>query len=192
VFDGYGLNDGGLSAFECSEHSGMHIDTERGLLQVVSDDGSIIDNGEGSITATSLINYAMPLIRYSTGDVCEISNSTCACGRSTRLITEIKGRSVDVFYTPDKKLVHGWYFLYVFWEYCKGIKEYQVIQNKIDLIEVKIVPDKDFNPSILNDVRRVITATYPSWSIEFKIVDKIPLTNAGKYKFIISNVRAPF
>ena len=33
VFDGYGLNDGGVSAYECQEHSGLHIDMERSVLK---------------------------------------------------------------------------------------------------------------------------------------------------------------
>src|SRR5659263_408612 len=34
VYDGYGLNDGGVSAFECSEQGGLHIDTELSLIHI--------------------------------------------------------------------------------------------------------------------------------------------------------------
>ena len=36
VFDNYGLNDGGISAFGCEKHCGMHIDTERAILEGLS------------------------------------------------------------------------------------------------------------------------------------------------------------
>ena len=38
VFDAYGLFDGGVSAYECSEqHSGLHIDTERSIMELIDD-----------------------------------------------------------------------------------------------------------------------------------------------------------
>ena len=33
VFDTYGLADGGVTAFECEEHAGLHIDTEKSVLE---------------------------------------------------------------------------------------------------------------------------------------------------------------
>lgn len=39
VYDGYGLNDGGVSAYECKEHCGLHIDAERSIMEIVSDEG---------------------------------------------------------------------------------------------------------------------------------------------------------
>lgn len=39
VFDGYGLYDGGLTAFECPEHSGLHIDTERSVMEIIDAEG---------------------------------------------------------------------------------------------------------------------------------------------------------
>jgi len=35
VFDGYGLFDGGISANECHKHTGLHIDTEPALLEIM-------------------------------------------------------------------------------------------------------------------------------------------------------------
>jgi len=68
VFDNYGLGDGGISAFECHLHKGMHIDYERSILQTVNDSGEVVKCAIGRIIATSLYNYAMPFIRYDTGD----------------------------------------------------------------------------------------------------------------------------
>jgi len=52
VFDNYGLNDGGVSAYECEAHNGMHIDTERAIFEVVNNNGEQIINKEGRILAT--------------------------------------------------------------------------------------------------------------------------------------------
>ena len=188
VYDTYGLNDGGVSAYECSEHCGLHIDTERSIMEVVDETGTQMNEGIGNILATSLHNYAMPFIRYDTGDMGHIIEDVCGCGRGSMLLKEVMGRSVDVLLTPEGKSVHGWFFLMIFWEYCKGIKEYQVIQEKIDKIVIKIVPEDDFDENQLDTIRGIVRERSEGWNVEFKFVDAIERTGAGKYKFIISKV----
>ncbi|RLI47629.1 phenylacetate--CoA ligase family protein [Candidatus Bathyarchaeota archaeon] len=192
VYDGYGLNDGGVSAYECSEHNGLHIDTERAIMEVVEEDGKQIENGEGEIIATSLYNYAMPFIRYDTGDLGHIIDDDCDCGKPYKLLKELVGRSVDILVTPEGKNVHGWFFLYIFWEYCKGIKEYQVIQEKLDKIVIKIVPEEDFDEKQLDKIRGIVKKRSEGWNIEFKFVDKIDRTKSAKYKYIINELKYEF
>jgi phenylacetate-CoA ligase len=157
-------------------------------MEVVDNDGNQLENGEGEVLATSLYNYAMPFIRYDTGDLGYITDDACGCGRGYKLLKELVGRSVDVFVTLEGKNVHGWFFLYIFWEYCKGVIEYQVIQEKIDKIVIKIVPEDDFDENQLDTIREIIRRRSEGWNIEFKLVDRIERTGAGKYKFIISKV----
>jgi len=189
VYDAYGLNDGGVGAYECSEHNGLHIDTERSIMEVVDDTGSQMKDGVGSILATSLHNYAMPFIRYDTGDMGHIVEDVCGCGRGSMLLKEVMGRSVDVLLTPEGKSVHGWFFLYIFWEHCKSIKEYQVVQEKIDKIVIKIVQDDNFDEKQIEIIRDIIKRKSSGWDVEFRFVDEIERTNAGKYKFIINELK---
>jgi len=188
VYDGYGLNDGGISAYECSEHAGLHIDTERSVMEVVDKENHQMDCGRGQILATSLQNYAMPFIRYTSGDDGNIIDDVCGCGRGYRLLKEIVGRTTDVLFTPEGKNIHGWFFLYIFWDYGKGIKEYQVIQKTLKKIVVKIVPEDGFDEKQLDLIREIVKKRSPGWDIEFKYIDKIERTGAGKYKFIINEV----
>ena len=48
------------------------------FLEVLKENGEISTNGKGELLVTSLINYAMPLIRYKIGDVgfLETKNNT--------------------------------------------------------------------------------------------------------------------
>lgn len=188
IYDGYGLNDGGVGAYECSEHSGLHIDMERSIMEIVDKKGHQMEDGVGSILATSLYNYAMPFIRYETGDLGHIIPTNCGCGRGSRLLKEIVGRSVDVLVTPEGKSIHGWFFLYIFWEYGKGIKEYQVVQEKLDKVVIEIVPEDKFDERQLDEIMKAIRKRSLSWNIEFKLVDKIKRTSGGKYKFIVNGL----
>jgi len=189
VMDAYGLNDGGISAYECSKHSGLHINTERSILEVVDKKGNQLKNGKGRILATSLYNYVMPFIRYETGDIGYIIDDMCTCGRGHKLLKDLIGRSVDVFITPEGKNVHGWFFLFIFWKHCKGIKEYQVIQETLDKIVIEIVKDEKFEEIQLDEISKIVREKSEGWNIEYKFVDKIERTGAGKYKFIINKIR---
>lgn len=188
VFDTYGLNDGGVTAFECSEHAGLHIDTERSFMEVVDDDYHQLNDGGGMVLATSLGNYSMPFIRYETGDLAKITDEACGCGRNYQKLREITGRSVDILITPEGKTVHGWFFLYIFWEHGTKIKEYQVIQKSKEIIIIKIVPEDGFDEKQLDQIRGIVNKRSPGWNIEFQIVDRIEKTGAGKFKFIINEV----
>jgi len=96
VFDGYGLNDGGVSASECQEHSGFHVDLERAVLEVVDEAGRPVVGRAGRILATSLLNRAMPFVRYDTGDIGVMTSETCSCGRTGPLLSTILGRQTDL------------------------------------------------------------------------------------------------
>ena len=96
VFDTYGLSDGGVSAYECAQHSGFHIDLERAVLEVVDEAGRPVVGRPGRILATSLLNRAMPFIRYDTGDIGVMTSESCSCGRTAPMLSTIIGRQTDL------------------------------------------------------------------------------------------------
>lgn len=187
VYDAYGMNDGGLGAYECSEHSGLHIDTERSIMEIVDDNGLQLEKGVGKILATSLHNYAMPLIRYDTSDVGCVISDTCGCGRGSKLLKEIIGRTVEILVTPEGKYVHG-YFLLNCIECSRGIREFQIIQKKVDKIVIEIIPEENFDEKQLDIVREFIRSKSSNWEVEFKRVNKIEKTKSGKYKSVVSEL----
>lgn len=184
VFDTYGLNDGGVSAFECPEHRGMHIDTERAVMEVVGPDGHQMSEGEGRILATSLHNHAMPFIRYDTGDIGTVKEDVCPCGRQHPLLAEMKGREQEMLMTPEGAAVHGEFFTHIFWE-VSGVREFQVVQDAKDHLTIRVVPEKSYDPKELDKVRDYIRARSPGWRVEFVKVDAIDRTRGGKYKFVL-------
>lgn len=149
-------------------------------MEVVDDEAHQMNHGIGQILATSLYNYAMPFIRYDTGDNGHIIEDVCDCGRRYPLLKEIAGRTTDILFTPEGKNVYGWFFLYIFWDYGKGIKKYQVVQETLKRIAIKIVPEEGFNESQFDCIREVVSKRSPEWDIEFKYVDTIERSRAGK------------
>lgn len=188
VFDGYGLYDGGAGAYECKEHSGLHMDTERSVMEIVDENGHQVENGVGRIIATSLHNFAMPFIRYDTGDLGNLVEDICGCGRESKLLKEVMGRQQEMLQTPEGKFVHGAFFNSYMFGKINGVVEFQVIQKSLENIVIKIVADENFDEKQLDIIRSIIKNKSEKWGIEFKFVDQIERTKAGKYKFIINEV----
>jgi phenylacetate-CoA ligase len=187
LYDTYGLNDGGVSAYECSEHAGLHIDMERSVMEVIDKDGHQLDEGEGRILATSLHNYAMPFIRYDTGDIGHIISENCRCDRGYRLLKNVTGRQQEMLLTPEGKYVHGEFFTHIFWE-INGVKEFQVLQKTLNKIVIKIVPENDFDDKQLVQISEYIRKRSKGWDVEFNLINNIERSVAGKYKFVINEL----
>lgn len=84
----YGLSDvpGAGLAFECEERSGLHVNEDHFLAEVIDPvSGARLGDGEpGELVLTTLSTRAVPLIRFRTGDRVRFVSGTCACGRTLR------------------------------------------------------------------------------------------------------------
>jgi phenylacetate-CoA ligase len=185
VFNQYGLNDGGVSAWECPAHEGLHIDMLRSIMEVVDDEGHQLGPGkEGHILATGLHNYAQPFIRYQTGDLGILSGKECSCQREMPLLRRVVGRVSDFITSPQGKKIHGEFFSHIFWEIAWA-KQFQVVQNSNNLL-IKILPDdpRRVEPRDLDKLKNIILDRTGPMGITSEIVDKIETTTSGKWKFI--------
>lgn len=103
VFDTYGMGEMVAMASECSEHNGYHLAPEYGFTEIINTES--YDDGIGEIVSTSLQNYAMPLIRYKTGDLGKFKREKCACGSNFPMLDTISGRIDDVIVLASGKKV---------------------------------------------------------------------------------------
>lgn len=82
----YGLQDlwGMAIAGECHCQDGLHIQEDCFYAEVVHPiSGQVLSMGEvGELVLTTLTLEAMPLVRYSTGILCYLDDTPCACGRT--------------------------------------------------------------------------------------------------------------
>lgn len=100
AYDIYGLTEtsGPGVAFECCEQSGMHINEDHFLPEIIDPEtGEVLPDGEkGELVFTSLTKEAFPLIRYRTRDICVLSRKKCSCGRTLIKMSKPMGRSDDM------------------------------------------------------------------------------------------------
>ena len=100
AYDIYGLTEtsGPGVAFECEEQSGMHINEDHFLAEIIDPDtGEVLPEGEkGELVFTSLDKEAFPLLRYRTRDICVLSRKKCSCGRTHIKMSKPMGRTDDM------------------------------------------------------------------------------------------------
>ena len=100
AYDIYGLTEtsGPGVAFECCEQSGMHINEDNFIPEIIDPEtGEVLPDGEkGELVFTSITKEAFPLLRYRTKDICILSRKKCSCGRTLVKMTKPMGRSDDM------------------------------------------------------------------------------------------------
>lgn len=100
AFDIYGLTEviGPGVAFECSEQSGMHVNEDHFIVEVIDPEtGKVLPEGtQGELVFTCITKEAFPVLRYRTRDIGVITRKRCACGRTLVKMTKPRGRTDDM------------------------------------------------------------------------------------------------
>lgn len=187
VFDFYGAAERVCYIHTCQRGS-YHIVPEYGLTELIPESDS--DKQCCKVIATGFWNYAMPLIRYDTGDVVIKSEKTCPCGRAYPVVKSVRGRQGDVIRTPSQREFGCAILTHLL--YGTGhIVESQIIQDRLDQIVIEYVPCPRFAREDLNTFKQLIKKHLPSeLDVQLKQVDSIKRTQSGKLRPVVSNLTA--
>jgi phenylacetate-CoA ligase len=96
----YGLTEvvgPGISG-ECGETAGMHILEDVYYPEIIDpQSGEVLPDGaKGELVLTPMFKEGFPVLRYRTGDITRLIPEQCPCGRTTRRMDYITGRSDDM------------------------------------------------------------------------------------------------
>ncbi len=120
VYNQYGCNEGGVSAFECEENH-LHLINTKCKYEIDSD---------GNLIASDLINKGFFMLRYFTGDKLIMDeNNICSCGRGFPVIEKVIGRSYDIVIDNKNKILHAAFFNILFKE-DPSIRQFQIQFDK--------------------------------------------------------------
>ena len=186
IHDKYGGRELSDIAYEC-EQGGFHINQDMVFVEALKEDGSDCKSGEvGRLVVTSLRNWGMPFIRYEIGDLAVPKEGHCPCGRGFNLLDRIEGRVHDLIRLPDGRSVAGEFFPHLFKDY--DIKRFQVVQESLDYVVIKIVPGNAFEDKSLQSIETVLARFFPGVHFNIVFVTEIAPGPSGKYRFTISHV----
>lgn len=185
VYDQYGSAESVIFAGEC-EYGNKHIAMEYGVAEVLGADGQITPEGEGELIVTSLLNEAMPLIRYRIGDLGKISRKPCPCGRNTPILEELSGKVGAVIVSQGKRVSTA--SIAIAFEYLENVTKTQIIQNEPERVLVKLVANKNFSQDEEDfmkwELRKMLSTEL---AIDVEQVNDIPAAANGKYQMVVQN-----
>ena len=100
AYNCYGLSEmnGPGVAFECQEQNGSHVWEDSFLVEVLDPDTRepVPPGVVGELVFTNLTRQGMPLLRYCSRDLASYDDRPCPCGRHSRRISRIQGRTDDM------------------------------------------------------------------------------------------------
>ncbi|MHB8481154.1 MAG: phenylacetate--CoA ligase family protein [Nitrospiria bacterium] len=189
VYDYLGMAERVIFATQCEQHEGHHLNLEYGVTEIVDEDGNPVTPGSiGSIVSTGLHNFAMPLIRYRTGDRTAFMVKQCRCGRHLPLIEDVTTKEEDIVLTPDGRFISPSVLTHPF-KPLHGILESQLIQEDLHHLRIKLVrADRSVEIDIGQLVQGIKDRVGAEMKIEVEFVESIPRTKSGKFRWIISKV----
>lgn len=199
AYDIYGLTEisGPGVAFECSAQSGMHINEDHFIAEIIDPNtGEVLPEGEkGELVFTSITKEAFPLLRYRTRDICVLTREKCSCGRTHVKMSKPMGRSDDMLIVKGVNVFPSQIETVLL---NKGYAaNYQIIVDRVnnsDQIEVKVemTPEmfSDSLPAITSKEKELVNALKAMLGIYAKVTLVAPKTIArseGKAVRIIDN-----
>ena len=95
VYDWYGSAERVAGIGHC-EHGAYHEISDYSIIEYLP-----VNDGQYEIIGTTIHNDVMPLIRYKVGDIIELDDTKCDCGRNFRKIKKILGRNDDFIVLKD-------------------------------------------------------------------------------------------
>ena len=190
VYDQYGSREVSCIASECEYHNGLHISEETIILEIVDENGNECPVGvEGDVLVTSLVNYAMPIMRYKIGDRAIMERGFCKCGRFHKRLKNVVGRSMDNFKLRDGTIIPSEYFIHFIGVVLnRGIlKKIQIIQKSYDVIDLHVVYSNEeiLSEDIQNIIRAVKKVMGENCTVNIHEKENIAPNSSGKYRYTI-------
>ncbi|MFN0119791.1 MAG: phenylacetate--CoA ligase family protein, partial [Blastocatellia bacterium] len=110
-FDHAGATEVGPWAFDCqAEDEAIHLNESDFAFEVIDPNtgGAAPEGTRGELVITTLARVGMPVLRYRTGDLAEVTTEPCACGRPfARIKGGVLGRADDMLTVRGVNLYPG-------------------------------------------------------------------------------------
>jgi phenylacetate-CoA ligase len=178
----YGSTEFKEIAWQCA-YGHYHINFESVYLEP----GSNANRQNEELLVTTLVNRAMPLIRFDIGDYASIKDELCACGRQSPYLDVILGRRVEYLELRDGRRISP-YLLTTNIESLPGLRQYQIVQRSDRSVELRVAfrVDSSMSSESVSMLQRIISGIVgPETPVEVTRVESIPRSSSGKHMIVI-------
>lgn len=156
------------------------------IFEILSmNDNTPVKEGEmGRIVITDLYNFATPLIRYDTGDLGIMRTNS----QGRPYLAKVCGRKLDLLYTTKNEPISFFALDHIF-ETNYDIGQYQIIQNDRYHFTLNLLlkTGKTINEEAC--IREMQSVLGEDSQITVQYLDTVPITNSGKFRYVICNYR---
>jgi phenylacetate-CoA ligase len=195
VFDKYGSREFSGIAYESDAHDGHLVVAENYVVEILKDGRPAAPGEIGEVVITDLNNFCMPFIRYRLGDLAAAMDNSrpSPCGRGLPRIGRIEGRVQAIIFGTNGAFVPGSLFGHLFKDFDHIVSQYQVIQEKLGEIQLKVVKAQRFTEDgfaeVVGQLQRFLGA---DMKVNIEYVQSIPLGRTGKRQGVISKLDVDF
>jgi phenylacetate-CoA ligase len=184
-FDHAGATEVGAWGFDCQAEDGaIHLNELESIFDVIDPQTcQRVDEGvRGELVITTLGRAGMPVLRYRTGDLVELTSEPCACGRT---LARIKGgvlgraddmlsvRGVNVYPAAIDNLIRA----------LPAIVEYEVeIRRVAEMDDLLLKIETDERSSFVEVERAILAAFRAQLNIRVSIA-QAPHGSLPRYEF---------
>lgn len=143
------------------------------------------DDGKYDVLITGLLNPAFPLFRFKVGDLTEASLEKPDQGFS--ILHKLAGRANDMLRARSGRMVHSLSVKHVF-EHYSNIRRFRAHQHDSGELEV-LIELNDADPGFdRSDAHTKLDALLEGYPVTIKQVEQLPLTTAGKHRWVVSDL----
>ncbi len=181
----YSNQENGVIGQDDTEYNTFLLNECHYLVEILKmDSDNLADPGEvGRIVLTDLYNYAMPMIRYDTGDVGTITYIKQG-DIQKRAINNFGGRKADIIFTCKGELLST-SVIELSFEKFPEIRQFQFIQESPTRYRTKVNTPKEFqNKNELISSLKFFLGEEAEIIVEH--VDEIPILASGKRKMVVN------
>lgn len=188
VFNRYATMETGVLGFSDGIKENLNINQASYVIEVLDfdSDRSVEEGEQGRIVVTDLFSYAMPLIRYDTGDTAklEVTDDIGAVK-----ISYTQGRMVETIFRTDGSRI-SWAVIYDAMEVANDILQYQFLQTDQKSYQLRLVVQSGYRTENESElIRKLRDVLGDDAMIDFSYNDSIPPLPSGKRPMIMNLYR---
>ncbi|OZU88234.1 hypothetical protein CIL03_11305 [Virgibacillus indicus] len=180
----YSTEELGVLSIECEKENKHHLNNINYIIELLDENDKTVKPGEtGRVIVTDLYSYAMPLIRYDTGDLAILGKGYCSCGLKTPYLETLSGRKLEEIYSTDGTVIASMALSGQMRDIEK-VTNFQLIQLGEKDYQINLVTMKDFS-SEKEIVNRYKSLLGQDANIRFSYMEDIPPLKSGKRPYIL-------
>lgn len=198
--ENYGLCEvmGPGVAGECIYQNGQHIAEDCFIVEVINPEtGEPVEDGQlGEVVITTIQKEGIPVLRYRTHDISYIISEPCECGRTSRKLAKMQGRTddmliirgVNVFPSQVESVLLGIEHISPYYQLVVSRKDFtDQLEVQVELVDDSLLDSFGKLEALENEIRHKLKVVL-GLQAKVKLVEpKTIERTTGKAKHVIDN-----